>query len=280
METKATARFLAFALPGVAAAAFALSPDAYFTHKRHLDSSMGCDNCHIGVSASESSQDNNIPLPEICGDCHDPVPELEFRASLKREMIFSHKMHLAAGLECSTCHSLDGSETEARMRLPEMAVCLSCHKKESQTEKCADCHTGLGSPELVPKSHNRQWLLAHGQEGALDQTYCSNCHQQSFCQECHQGDNIKPRPHRRNWKYTHSIAARKGVLECNDCHEPSSESECLSCHRSPQGRPSSHKRGRWITRHSDEAMVNLEACAMCHLDMANDYRCNNCHESD
>ncbi len=280
MRNKTDARFLAFALLGVAAAALALPRDAYFTHKKHLESGMECANCHTGVSASENSRDNNIPLLEICADCHDPLPDLEFRASLEREIVFSHRIHLAAEPKCSTCHILGGVEIEARMRLPEMALCLSCHKKESQTEKCADCHTGLGSPGLVPRSHDKQWFLAHGQEGALDQTYCSNCHGQSFCQECHQGDNIEPKPHRRNWRYTHSIAARKGVLECSDCHEPSSEATCLSCHRSPQGRPSSHKRGRWITRHPEEAIVNLEACAMCHSDMASDELCENCHESD
>lgn len=249
-----------------------------FSHRKHLDMGMDCTTCHANVQESKVSSDNNIPVLEICSQCHDPVPDAELMVPLEREVIFSHEIHVQSALTCTLCHGLGSEDAEARMQLPGMAVCISCHREQEKTEVCRDCHTRLGSPELIPKDHNRQWIFAHGNEAELEEEYCANCHEQSFCQDCHQGDNIRPRPHRRNWVYTHHIEARKGIWECTDCHDAPNEGRCVSCHKSPQGRPSSHRRASWLRRHGDEAEANIAACATCHLDMRSGPLCLLCHE--
>lgn len=261
------------------AAVLAWGATALFSHRKHLRTGLYCPTCHTTVKLSKQAVDNNLPrLDEICTICHQSVPDVKLRASLKREVKFAHQSHVQKAIACTTCHHLAAIEVEARMQLPKMAVCLSCHKKEKQTEPCTDCHTKLGSPELLPKSHTKQWTFAHGDDARQDENYCANCHSQSLCQDCHQGDNISPRPHRRNWIYTHSIAARNGTLECADCHEAANESKCVSCHKSPMGKPSSHKRVAWIKKHTQEAEANLAACATCHFDMGEDALCRECHK--
>lgn len=266
------------ALAGLIAGSVAWATATTFSHKKHLDAELDCTACHSQVEESRKAADSNVPTAEACAACHEPSPDVKRQASLDREIVFSHRIHVGKGYACKTCHHVAGIEVEARMQLPKMDVCLSCHKKEKQTEACTDCHTKLGSPELIPKSHTKQWTFAHGEDARQDENYCANCHSQSFCQDCHQGDNISPRPHRRNWTYTHSIAARSGTLECADCHEAANESECVSCHKSPMGKPSSHKRAPWIKKHMQEGEANLAACATCHFDMGEDALCRKCHE--
>jgi len=249
-----------------------------FSHRKHLDTGLYCPACHSNVETSAASTDNNIPALDMCGSCHDPIPVVALRVSLEREVIFSHSGHLQDAAACTLCHSLAGEDADARMQLPSMATCISCHQSREQTEECSGCHTKLGSPELLPKSHTRIWIQTHGDDARLDEDYCANCHDQAFCQDCHQGDDIVPRPHRRNWIHTHSVGARKGIWDCGDCHEVVSDFECVSCHQSPQGRPVSHRRGGWLRRHEDEAEMNIAACATCHLNMGSDPLCLLCHE--
>jgi hypothetical protein len=277
-RTTAIPPVLALTITVIAGGSLVWGTAVYFSHKRHLDTGMYCPTCHTKAEGSTESADNNLPLLEVCESCHDPVPEVDQRASLTREAVFSHEMHIQKAVACTLCHRLSGDDVDARMQLPRMALCVSCHEESGETEECGACHTKLGSPELIPRSHTRQWVFAHGEDAKLDEDYCVNCHQQAFCQECHQGDNIRPKPHRRNWVYTHSIASRKGTMECDECHDPASESRCVSCHKSPMGRPRSHKRGRWITRHEEEAEGNLAACVVCHYDMSSDPLCLQCHD--
>ncbi|MFQ5906736.1 MAG: cytochrome c3 family protein [bacterium] len=246
-----------------------------FPHEKHEEVNVDCTACHPEVEKSNKASDNNLPSLESCEMCHEPIPDVKEWAPVQTELNFSHKKHLGKGVECKTCHNL---LPEKAMSMPGMSLCLLCHRKEQKPEACVDCHSKLGSRELMPKSHTKQWPLAHGEDARQKEEYCANCHAQSLCQDCHQGDNVKPRPHRRNWVYVHSIAARKGTLECSDCHDAANESRCVSCHKSPVGEPSSHRRGRWIARHGREAEMNLAACATCHFDMAEDALCKNCHK--
>jgi hypothetical protein len=250
----------------------------YFSHRIHLNTGLYCPDCHASADTSTRAEDNNIPLLDVCGSCHDPIPEVALTASLEREIIFAHESHIKAAAACTLCHTLETESENARMQLPSMATCISCHQSQKKTEVCSDCHTGLGSPDLIPRSHTREWIIAHEEDARLSEDYCANCHDQAFCQDCHQGDNIEPRPHRRNWIYTHSIGARKGIWECADCHEITSQFKCVSCHQSPLGRPSSHRRGSWVRDHGDGAELNPSSCVTCHLNVRSDPLCILCHD--
>jgi len=262
----------------VIAASLAWGAPGLFPHGKHEEAGVDCAACHTEVEESKKASDNNLPSREVCGACHEPVPDVREWAPRETELKFSHEKHVEKALGCKTCHHLMDEEKIAPMSMPEMSLCLLCHRKEQETEACTDCHSKLGSRELMPKTHTKQWSYAHGEEARQKEDYCASCHTQSLCQDCHQGDNVKPRPHRRNWVYIHSIAARKGTLECSDCHDPANGSKCVSCHKSPMGEPYSHRRGVWIAKHGREARMNLSACATCHFDMGEDALCKNCHK--
>lgn len=127
-----------------------------FNHARHA--ALACVVCHQG---SESGAQAGIPSLDLCQKCHatapsgigaavwkEPAPPDAIRwVQLTRvpdHVMFSHRRHVAlAGLDCTSCHGELATRTvplgTAPIRL-DMAACLSCHRRESASEDCAECH--------------------------------------------------------------------------------------------------------------------------------------------
>ncbi len=133
-----------------------------FPHSLHVGVGAQCTYCHPGVAWGP-----NAGLPGIskCWGCHQQVqkksPELEKLAGYveRNEPIpwvpvaiqpdfvhFNHQPHIAAGVECQTCH---GDLTKMTVAEPQkgqnMGWCLSCHKQMApenfvRLSDCATCH--------------------------------------------------------------------------------------------------------------------------------------------
>jgi hypothetical protein len=134
---------------------------------------------------------------------------------------YSHKAHIALGLQCRQCHAnpeLGGPDPGGKMTFPSAATCMGCHKsvaKERPTiVKLAElAKSGQPIPWVrvyevtqgVTWSHRKhlqagmQCVMCHGQVAELDamrqttavtsMASCISCHQthraKASCQTCH-----------------------------------------------------------------------------------------------
>jgi len=129
-----------------------------FPHTVHAGQlELACASCHIWV---ESSPEAGVPPLEKCMSCHRNVaterPEVRKLARHVEEedpvawnrvhtlpdfIYFSHKRHIAAGLDCSLCHGrVREMEKIRRVRSLEMGWCITCHWGRGAPTDCAICH--------------------------------------------------------------------------------------------------------------------------------------------
>ncbi|MEL6821101.1 MAG: cytochrome c3 family protein [Calditrichota bacterium] len=130
-----------------------------FPHDLHAgNQQLECTTCHLYV---EKSKHAGIPAVQICMNCHennDAVkgPEIDKLKAYweKKEPIpwsrvhkvaghvyFSHKRHIAAGVECETCHGdMTVVKKVKRVRTFQMGFCVSCHRQNNASIDCATCH--------------------------------------------------------------------------------------------------------------------------------------------
>jgi predicted CXXCH cytochrome family protein len=132
-----------------------------FNHSKHAENGIQCQFCHVGVTKGPVA---GIPSVEKCMGCHSVIsttnPEIEKLAGYwdRQEPIpwvrvneepsyvyFTHSPHIAAGINCGSCHGDVASMTVAKsVTNMNMGFCLDCHA-EQQGKKdalwdCAVCH--------------------------------------------------------------------------------------------------------------------------------------------
>jgi hypothetical protein len=304
-----------------------------FNHKFHIqDSGVECAVCHHAASTSTRSADNLMgdhesctschegEITDKCGYCHVDPENIVSIENPERELIFSHENHVGNNIECTQCHSgLENVEYASQENMPEMELCVSCHKEETVADECGTCHTDFVS--LLPGDHLRGSFRKDHKRltrlGSYEIT-CATCHSESFCQDCHtgielgdfgvyhdlMGDPLTRVPHKDsprqlklqhrhslNYKFTHGIDARSRETDCIVCHDR--QSFCVECHQSgtiQEGKikPRNHKLAGFITigrgsgggRHAEMAKRDIENCASCHDVQGADPTCMLCHDDD
>ena len=129
-----------------------------FSHKIHAgDFEIPCMYCHTQARRSISA---GVPSVNKCMGCHsqvatdrplieelaryfedqEPIPWIKVH-DLPDFVHFPHKRHVAAGVECQTCHGpVEAMVRVTRMAPSKMGQCLSCHK-EHNVENGLDCLT-------------------------------------------------------------------------------------------------------------------------------------------
>ena len=133
-----------------------------FSHKIHAgENEIPCMYCHTQARRSISA---GVPSVSKCMGCHnevatqrpqirklknywenkEPIPWIKVH-DLPDFVHFTHKRHIAAGIECQTCHG--PVETMDQIRLTdaapmEMGLCLNCHKQKEVANglDCWTCH--------------------------------------------------------------------------------------------------------------------------------------------
>lgn len=129
-----------------------------FSHRTHAgDFEIPCMYCHTQARRSASA---GVPSVSKCVGCHsqvaterpqirklmaywenrEPIPWVKVH-DLPDFVHFPHKRHVAAGLECQTCHGAVETMEVVRREAPvKMGLCLGCHK-EREVEHGLDCWT-------------------------------------------------------------------------------------------------------------------------------------------
>ena len=234
-------------------AAFAIPrPNMVFTHKKHAERNIACQQCHGAVQELELATRDQLPRMRGCFGCHQ-MPDAAARGEAKAA--------------CETCHvrGNSGAQLGDGGRLQVMFS------------------TGTLKPPrwLHNAAHTPDWIERHKMVAANDSQFCANCHKEDFCTACHAG-RVRPRNiHPNDYISMHPIEARQATQKCTSCHRE--QSFCLGCHQragvTMSGPPGERMSGRfhppkdvWSNaprkpgHHAFEAERNLNACVSCHVE--------------
>ncbi len=134
-----------------------------FPHNLHVGLGIQCLYCHPGALRGPSP---GLPTETKCWGCHqqlaiqgtelpklaafvqnnEPIPWVPV-AELPEFVHFVHRPHIAAGLNCETCHGDVSKLTVYRNpQVMNMGWCLNCHRQRTQNDpvlraKLTDCGT-------------------------------------------------------------------------------------------------------------------------------------------
>jgi hypothetical protein len=138
-----------------------------FTHKLHVGLGIQCLYCHPGALRGPSS---GLPTQTKCWGCHQQIAKT-FTSEKLAVLVnyvknnkpiqwvpvaqvpdfvhFIHRPHIAAGLNCETCHGdMTQVEIAENPQVFNMGWCLNCHKtrfannpeKLTKLTDCGTCH--------------------------------------------------------------------------------------------------------------------------------------------
>jgi hypothetical protein len=133
-----------------------------FPHNRHVELGIQCLYCHPGALRGQSP---GLPTESKCWACHqqitvrnseidklagyiqrnEPIPWVPV-AIVPDFVYFSHRPHIAAGLNCEDCHGEISQMTVAVPQKMDMGWCLACHRARFKNDpvmlaKLTDCVT-------------------------------------------------------------------------------------------------------------------------------------------
>ena len=185
---------------------------------------------------------------------------------------FSHRIHLAAKLDCTVCHA--AALTSARLDdnlPPKPEVCLKCHKTAE-----------IGAPMVTRLARfNHQLHLKLGNlapvfAAAIDQkTYLTpagpelraQLNTQNPCEACHRGLEVSDRPDR---------SGLPQMADCLVCHNQMDPPySCEFCHaKEAKLKPASHTPDFLDTHTTGKLAMDKATCAVCH---GRRFRCLGCH---
>jgi len=202
-----------------------------FSHKKHIESDLACDNCHAGIADAEFSGEGELPGMVQCLDCHD--------------------QHAVTSVECTTCHGpkedlvpdnhspdfIHAHSDLARTSMPTDGdkTCQTCH----DTNYCQDCHEG---DNLDNVTHPLNFDLTHALDAQANERLCVSCHSdREFCVDCHNDNFVLPRTHVPGFVNSvdgglHAFEAENDIETCMSCHNSNAEEICQPCHGSPGDR--------------------------------------------
>jgi hypothetical protein len=156
-----------------------------------------------------------ITIPMLSWYQAPPEPRF-MRPAPEQPLPFSHKLHVAQGLECKGCHAMPDPGDFAT--LPKTAFCMGCHstvKKDSpHIQKLAGFHAESKRVPWAPVYRIPEWVsFSHKKHTSVEGVTCETCH-----------GPVKEREVMRRERDI-SMAA------CMDCHRARQASNnCLLCH--------------------------------------------------
>jgi hypothetical protein len=136
-----------------------------FDHWQHVSKQgdeapqLECTFCHENVDKSSHA---TIPNITTCMGCHESIktesPEIQKLAAYaerkeqppwrrvywiapEANAFYTHKAHIRAGLECTTCHGQVGQMHRVRREVNQtMGWCMDCHRSRNVSNDCYVCH--------------------------------------------------------------------------------------------------------------------------------------------
>jgi hypothetical protein len=132
---------------------------------------------------------------------------------------YSHKQHIALGLQCEACHT--NPEPGIEMGFPPTAMCTSCHSETSgNAPSIAELDTAAASGEPVP------WVRVYQIMDGITWSHRSHTTRGLACEACH-GDVSQSEAMAEET----AVAAMASCISCHNAHE--AEAQCTTCHAWP-----------------------------------------------
>jgi hypothetical protein len=185
---------------------------------------------------------------------------------------FSHRVHLAANLDCAVCHAAAvGSTRLDDNLLPKPDVCLKCHKTAQIGVPMATrlarfdhrLHLKLGNvaPVIAAAIDKKTYLTPVTPE------LRARLNTQNRCEACHRGLEVSERPDR---------SGLPQMADCLVCHsEIDPPYSCEFCHaKGAKLAPASHAADFLDTHTSGKLGFDKTSCAVCH---GQKFHCLGCH---
>lgn len=163
--------------------------------------------CAAGVQVNAKDNQEQVPdNPAV------PMPPVQ-------PILYSHKTHLALGLQCQTCHT--NPEPGALMTFPATATCMNCHKsiaKNSAEIVKLAAYAKSGQP--IP------WVRVYKVTPGIQWTHRKHLQAGIKCETCH--GQVAELPAMMMVK---SVTA---MGNCGHCHEMNNaKTACSTCHLWP-----------------------------------------------
>ena len=131
-----------------------------YSHQIHVGKlNLQCQFCH---ETADKSPFAGVPSVQKCMSCHqavktdspeiikltkywndkEPVPWNRVnRIRVRNHVYFTHKRHIAAGVQCEHCHGqLAGMPVVRQVKSMKMGFCVSCHEANHAPTDCVICH--------------------------------------------------------------------------------------------------------------------------------------------
>jgi hypothetical protein len=185
---------------------------------------------------------------------------------------FSHRIHLAAKLDCAVCHAAATASTRLDDNLlPAREVCLKCHKTAEIGAPMAtrlarfdhQLHLKLGNlaPIIAAAIDKQTYLTAPGPE------LRAQLNTGNPCEACHRGLELSDRPDR---------SGLPQMADCLVCHNQIDPPySCEFCHaKEAKLTPASHTPDYLDTHTSGKLVLDKTTCAVCH---GRKFHCLGCH---
>lgn len=171
---------LAYVFPSASNQGYAPEQPIPFSHRIHAgDNKISCQYCHSDV---ERSKHASVPPLGTCMNCHSVVktdsPHIQklkaaYDAGKPIEWVrihelpdfayFPHKRHVAAGLNCQTCHGpIETMDKVYQVGALTMGWCMECHKGNTMPKDVVE--NLQKRPDFDPAAHT------------LAPVNCSTCH--------------------------------------------------------------------------------------------------------
>ena len=270
---------------------FAQELDLRFSHKYHAEEvGASCSDCHK-AGESALATDNLLPSMETCYTCHDkeekctvchkdPDNAIDYPRITSYIAKFPHDKHVDIKGGCERCHAGVATSSDIfKKHLPDMALCIECHKVKDQMDYCFTCHSQ--GENLKPEDHQLVWRSSHGIASYTQKQECQDCHTENYCVDCHLKDNLDHIVHPLNFVNNHSLQARGNKENCYTCHEELAF--CVDCHQQRMVMPRNHSTANWANAktggaHARAAKLDLDYCFSCHSEVQGDPVCIFCHQ--
>ena len=149
----------------------------------------------------------------VSQDVHDtPVPS----PSPAQPLPYSHKTHLALGLQCQGCHM--NPEAAGLMTFPDTEVCMKCHTSVAKDKASIRKLAGYAkSKTAVP------WVRVYTVLPGTSWNHRKHLDAGMKCEMCH-GD-VTQMETMTNVK---SVTSMDGCIDCHKLHQ--AKSSCVTCH--------------------------------------------------
>lgn len=131
-----------------------------FPHVTHIEKGLTCtDYCHETVTKGPQA---GLPSVNTCMICHAQIatdkPRIQQITQMQEKGLdlewqrvygftqtahvrFNHAPHIAAEVDCATCHGDIAHQTVAQRNVDHnMGFCVNCHREKNASNDCLTCH--------------------------------------------------------------------------------------------------------------------------------------------